>query len=1287
MARTFIRLTQVSGSSNFSYLDSSSRETLDTNPGDLLQEINSIRSTIKDLSGESDYYAGPSEKSIKNIGAELREFISGSAKIFGPLEVNGESIFNNSAILNNGLTVIGTGSFSDDILAVDGSFSGHLTASSLILSDPITLSAQATSKTYVDNSVADVTPLSGASSRIYYVSKGGNNTTADGSIAKQFLTIQAAHDQALVDFPLNGASTEQITINVGPGTYTEDLTVSRQRTLFVCDDRDIRHKTSTIEGTISIDCSTASSLLGDSVLFDGFNISPVENESEPSVKITGTGAFSVIINNSDVTSLYGTNSAILCDNTSSPIIRMRNTLVNGNKNAHTIDLQRGTLILNQSAVVSNAYPSAGSVAAVLASNNATVNCGINTTILTQNPYPAVELSGTASGYKFQSNYSTVSNTANSSIASAIRFISTNLSSSLDHSFFSINNSSAFIISNSVGTSRNFTGNNTYAGTFSDAFGGGATNSLLSGEYVTSTDVFGRLPSLTVRGIQGRSVSSTTPSVNQGLVWSGSDWRPTSVALLSANNIFIGTSNVFSGSTTFGDNAADTNTFNGTSIFNSTITSNGPLLAYGNNTFGNSISDSHKFTGSVEFANGLTGSLLGTASYALDSDKLDGYHANEFALLNSANIFTTDQVINGNLTVNGTASVNFLITTYESSSIIYSSGSTKFGDTSDDTHEFTGTILLDGDSKLGDNSNNTHQFTGSVYLDNNLSVNGNSNFIQVDATNINVSNDLNVTHNTIFGVNEFSTHQFTGSVYLDNNLSVNGNLRLGNLSGTASHHITGNIYVYNDLNIDNGVLNVNADLYAGGTSRFGSEEYHTHQFTGSVLISGSLSAGNVLINDPISLDKHAITKEYVEDYFLGGISSNIHFVQDGGKFATLQAAIDIADSGDVILVGPKTSSWGNIVLPAEKRLTIHAVNGSREQKNVSIGSVTYAPTTGLNINNNEVILSGFLINYSAGSGDQVVNFGGTAPARLRLTNCYVYKGSGVGDGVLVNNSGSGSSLYLNNCIVQASVATGIGLKHQLGYTNLINRTDFSGWQYNVTCAAGNVSVDNCTFAGSTANEVIRISGGSVTMGYSYITNTTAGASGVNLTTAGAVLSVGETTFAIATTGGGYVVNGVAGTYYLFANVGYASSALAAYNTSINSNVTAVPAARTGGTFTTELSMSSKKITSLANPTANQDAATKFYVDSLVSGVSNSRNKETQILTSSVSELALVSSLPSDINKNLNVYVNGVLLNVSGSYASKNLVAAAGLDAAQKNSENSVVFAFDLQINDVVIFEKF
>ena len=56
-------------------------------------------------------------------------------------------------------------------------------------------------------------------------------------------------------------------------------------------------------------------------------------------------------------------------------------------------------------------------------------------------------------------------------------------------------------------------------------------------------------------------------------------------------------------------------------------------------------------------------------------------------------------IDGSLTASSayleSASIGHLQTIYETASVIYSSGSTKFGDTLDDTHEITGSLLVTG----------------------------------------------------------------------------------------------------------------------------------------------------------------------------------------------------------------------------------------------------------------------------------------------------------------------------------------------------------------------------------------------------------------------------------------------------------------------------------------------------------------------------------------------------------------------------------------------------------------
>lgn len=294
--------------------------------------------------------------------------------------------------------------------------------------------------------------------------------------------------------------------------------------------------------------------------------------------------------------------------------------------------------------------------------------------------------------------------------------------------------------------------------------------------------------------------------------------------------------------------------------------------------------------------------------------------------------------------------------------------------------------------------------------------------------------------------------------------------------------------------------------------------------------------------------------------MGGSTSKIHFVIVGGKYASLQAAVNAAAANDTILVGPigavsPVTSWGDVTFPAQKRLTVIGLTSPRSY-GPNIGKVTFAPAAGLNILENTVHLENLFINASF-AGAQGVNFAGTAPARLRMVNCYIYNLSAVsGNAVVVNNSGAGSSCYLDGTTIQGAGTAGVGVNHVQGYTLIRNGSEVADYQYQIQCAAGTVEVYNSQIQGSLANEVIRITGGTVFLGYSTIRNTTANSTGVNLVNAGAAFGMGDATFAIAT-GTGYCVNGVAGSFFLYGPITYSNSAALAYNVKVKNTISAFP----------------------------------------------------------------------------------------------------------------------------------
>jgi len=135
-----------------------------------------------------------------------------------------------------------------------------------------------------------------------------------------------------------------------------------------------------------------------------------------------------------------------------------------------------------------------------------------------------------------------------------------------------------------------------------------------------------------------------------------------------------------------------------------------------------ITGSLILTQGANAAGGFTGSLLGTAlsaSYIAganvvgavpDSDKLGGLSAGYYALNTSltgfattgSNTFTGNQSVTGDVYITGTLTANTYIvsSSLTNMTVAYASGSTAFGNSSDDTHVFTGSLSILGTINAG-----------------------------------------------------------------------------------------------------------------------------------------------------------------------------------------------------------------------------------------------------------------------------------------------------------------------------------------------------------------------------------------------------------------------------------------------------------------------------------------------------------------------------------------------------------------------------------------------------------
>lgn len=330
--------------------------------------------------------------------------------------------------------------------------------------------------------------------------------------------------------------------------------------------------------------------------------------------------------------------------------------------------------------------------------------------------------------------------------------------------------------------------------------------------------------------------------------------------------------------------------------------------------------------------------------------------------------------------------------------------------------------------------------------------------------------------------------------------------------------------------------------------------------------------------------------------ISSFGGKIHWVVVGGKYATLQAAIDAASADDVIFVGPKdTADWGPASFPTNKRLLVAAIGGTQVNKVVKIGPVVFSSNAaGLNANLNEVYLSGLFItqantNPAGPDSAQAVLLSGTGAIRLRLDNCYIVN-TGSGDGAINSATDVNASLYLDDCIISTENVGGVAVRHSGTYTLLKNHNDvLIGTSANAAdtgraliASAGVVEIQDSTISAATggvAHPLVSIAGSAyVSASNSVFSNPTnnatasiaAVASPSNLVVTNTALALGTSVLAA-----GAVVTGSGSLFYNDLAFSYSSALTIS---------TATAGLRTGAWFTTDAKVG-VSLTSPGSPLGN------------------------------------------------------------------------------------------------------
>ena len=173
--------------------------------------------------------------------------LPGSANI----DIRGNVIGNYANVMN----IIATSGNIGNVIIVGGNVSGSNISGQNIFANLITFGVN-----------ANVGKMTG----LYCVAMNGNDSTADGSDVKPFLTIQAAHDKALAEYPpsASGAIDKQVEIRVAPGTYGSPVIITRYNTVVRGAGSLYGRGAYTSIGQVTVNCANAAYIYNNTVGLD-----------------------------------------------------------------------------------------------------------------------------------------------------------------------------------------------------------------------------------------------------------------------------------------------------------------------------------------------------------------------------------------------------------------------------------------------------------------------------------------------------------------------------------------------------------------------------------------------------------------------------------------------------------------------------------------------------------------------------------------------------------------------------------------------------------------------------------------------------------------------------------------------------------------------------------------------------------------------------------------------------------------------------------------------------------
>ena len=289
----------------------------------------------------------------------------------------------------------------------------------------------------------------------------------------------------------------------------------------------------------------------------------------------------------------------------------------------------------------------------------------------------------------------------------------------------------------------------------------------------------------------------------------------------------------------------------TYVISSSVIDYQTIQISGSTKFGDTLDDTHQFTGSLSvtgsiYSPNITGSLQGSASYALTASyALNAGGASidtgSFATTGS-NVFYGNQTINGDVTVTGKITAQEFYSELVSSSVIYESGSTKFGNTLDDVHQFTGSLELTGSLIV-----NGVTFTSGINGSSGTSgMNGSSG-----TSGMNGSSGTSGTDGISGSSGTSGTDGVSGSSGTSGTDGVSGSSGTSGANGSSGTSGANGSSGTSGGNGSSGTSGISPIVDTGSFATTGSNTFRgTQTINGSVIITGSLTAQQYIISSSV-----------------------------------------------------------------------------------------------------------------------------------------------------------------------------------------------------------------------------------------------------------------------------------------------------------------------------------------------------------------------------------------------------------------------------------------------------